>query len=432
LDLIWLNTNEGPSRLTAYARRGTTDILRDIHGITVSDLEQHDGPGYVSFKATGKNKAGRQEIAIGAYTIEGLKGDRLAAAVATAQTRALRRLTLQFVGLAILDESEVSAFTNQSQNAPSQLAIVPPPSVAVSNAPGKDITPEHKVEQAAVNAKLDEVTAAISGTSSNTQGQLLRQDPTHDMTKCVESNVPCGNMFHDITKFTVVGDGIRHNTQEEFEAFQAKLRADAIASLNESARRQEMGIEPTHANPVIEVAPKKTRKPRSPNKPKVDLGPSEPVPVKSIVPEPKDVERIQTTMIPVSQDPKTQAQVSAIASLVELEKATRRNEDGQLNPNSPVNIITKPRLTPDQVKPFRQRLFRVVNDYLEPHGFAPKEGMGNADKMRAFANMMFSDVTNMNELTVEQWEKYLTVLENKIKTEGPAATVKYVEESIGI
>jgi hypothetical protein len=58
--------------------------------------------------------------------------------------------------------------------------------------------------------------------------------------------------------------------------------------------------------------------------------------------------------------------------------------------------------------------------------------MGNADKMRGFAQMMFSDVTNMNELTIEQWEKYLTVLESKIKAEGPQATVKYIEESIGI
>src|SRR3977135_1633102 len=87
LDTIWMNTDEGMRRLTAYARRGTTELLRRIHGISVLSLEQHDGPGYVSFKATGKNETGRQEIAIGAHAIEGLKGDRLAAAVATAQTR---------------------------------------------------------------------------------------------------------------------------------------------------------------------------------------------------------------------------------------------------------------------------------------------------------------------------------------------------------
>jgi hypothetical protein len=93
---------------------------------------------------------------------------------------------------------------------------------------------------------------------------------------------------------------------------------------------------------------------------------------------------------------------------------------------------SKPRLTPDQVKPFRQRLFRIVNDQLEPNGFTPKEGMGNADKMRSFATMMFSDVTNMNELSVEQWEKYLSTLENKVKEIGPAETVKYIESSIGL
>ena len=73
-----------------------------------------------------------------------------------------------------------------------------------------------------------------------------------------------------------------------------------------------------------------------------------------------------------------------------------------------------------------------MNDYLEPHGFAPKEGMGNADKMRALAQVMFPDVSNMNQLNESQWEKYLSTLESKVNTEGPAATIKYIEETIGL
>src|SRR5258708_38770132 len=75
LDLIWMNADDGLRRLVVYARKGTTDILRDTHEIDVTDLVQHDGPGYVSFRATGKDRKGRQEIASGVHSTEGLKGE---------------------------------------------------------------------------------------------------------------------------------------------------------------------------------------------------------------------------------------------------------------------------------------------------------------------------------------------------------------------
>jgi hypothetical protein len=369
LDLIWLNTEEGIRRLTAYARRGTTDILRDIHGITVLSLDQHDGPGYVSFKATGQNKLNRQEIAVGASVTEGLKGDRIAAAVATAQTRALRRLTLQFVGLAVLDESEVNAFPTTTPQAPFvNLWNAPQPIVQPSNEPGKDITP------------------------------------------VVEPQ-----------KEIILSEQTLYSSQEDFEARQAKLRADAIAQLNDFAagempRTKHSVVQnpPKEGVSLQEVAPKKTRKPRGPNKPKVNLGPSAPVPTGNVSTAPVAPSQVEVSL-PVE---------------TKLEQATVATPPVALTVPPPAP--SKPRLTPDQVKPFRQRLFRIVNDQLEPNGFTPKEGMGNADKMRSFATMMFSDVTNMNELSVEQWEKYLSTLENKVKEIGPAETVKYIESSIGL
>jgi hypothetical protein len=146
LDLIWMDGGDGKRRLIAYARRGTTDILRGIHGINVLSITKDSGPGYVSFTAVGKNRDGRQEIAVGAASLEGLKGDRLAAAVATAQTRALRRLTLQFVGGGLLDESELNETTADINRAPASLASMatlpaPQPTVVPNAEAGKDITP---------------------------------------------------------------------------------------------------------------------------------------------------------------------------------------------------------------------------------------------------------------------------------------------------
>ena len=150
LDAIWMDGGDGARRLIPYARRGTTDILREIHGIHVLSLTQHDGPGYVSFTAIGKTRSGRQEIAVGAAATEGLRGDKLAAAIATGQTRALRRLTLQAVGGGILDESELNQTTVDINRANTSLASMatlpaPQPTVTPNAEAGKDVTKDEYV-----------------------------------------------------------------------------------------------------------------------------------------------------------------------------------------------------------------------------------------------------------------------------------------------
>src|ERR1700688_2803482 len=145
-DILWIaDEGTGMKKLQLYARRGTTDVLRSQREINVISMTQHDGPGYVSFTAVGKDKNGRQEIAVGAHSVEGLKGEKLAAAVATAETRAGRRLTLKFVGLGILDYSEVNQDSPLSAPAPDvQLAstsvVFPPmPKISPNPEPGKEI-----------------------------------------------------------------------------------------------------------------------------------------------------------------------------------------------------------------------------------------------------------------------------------------------------
>jgi hypothetical protein len=205
--------------------------------------------------------------------------------------------------------------------------------------------------------------------------------------------------------------------QVEFEAEQAKLRADFVKQMNEKVKTENpIGLVPAAAaknypdvipeDSMIAARKPKTRKPRAPNKPKVDLGPSEPV--------------IQ----PVSPAQSTPPTPVAPAVPEPLKPVTE--------PVAPPIVRVPPKLTPDQVKPFRSRLFHLVNDYLEPHGLKPIEGMGNADKMRSFAQIMFPEIANMNQLDESQWEKYLSNLENKVKEIGPAETVRYLEESIGL
>jgi hypothetical protein len=359
--LTYVDETDGPARLVAYAKRGATEAVRNNLQIDIVSLDNKMIGGSIVFTAVAKSKVtGRQEISTGSKWVDGLQGAPLDDAIMTAQTRALRRVTLQFMGAGVLDESEVSQRkTIYTQSAPQ---FVPPqPTVQPSSAPGKDVTEEQKTE--------------------------------------LHNKIPFAVEFES---------GKVWNTQEEFEAAQAKMRADAIAKLNEASRNAEAGVEPTHNAPAVDIPqPKKPRKPRGPNKAKVDLGPS-------VLPQPDIKPDIPAAVV---------APTPAPAPVVEQPK-----------PDIPAAppAQAKSRLTKEQLKPFRQRNFAMM-EILEKEGkFLQSEGLGRSDKMRLLAGIIFPEITNMNELSAEQWDKYLTLLEQKIQKEGPQATVKFIEDTIGI
>src|SRR6266850_4893357 len=147
LDFIWMNDPEsGLKNRVLYAKRGAAEVLRQNLNISVLSMEHHESNGWLMFTAIGKDGKGRQEIAHGAAYVEGLKADKKAHSVMTASTRALRRLTLQFVAGGILDETEVQA-QSALQDAPTasqaqpigSLVVIPAPQVSISVMPGKDI-----------------------------------------------------------------------------------------------------------------------------------------------------------------------------------------------------------------------------------------------------------------------------------------------------
>src|SRR5208282_2355843 len=138
-DTIWMNSDDGMKRLQVYARRGTTDMLRDKWSVSVTAMDKVDMAGTATFRAVGAKLTGRQEIAIGSAFTDGLSGQKLADAIMTAETRAGRRLTLKFTGLGILDVSEVPA-ASIGAAAGAELAgspvVMPPPTVRPAEAPG--------------------------------------------------------------------------------------------------------------------------------------------------------------------------------------------------------------------------------------------------------------------------------------------------------
>jgi hypothetical protein len=350
--LIWDDDGSTNRKLVAYVLKGGTDIIRANRKITTKSLTNTMLGGAVTFTCTGEDIENRQEIAVGSKSIDGLQGKALDDAVMTAQTRATRRMTLQFVGGGVLDESEVNQATTNlnSQSTPlAELALAAPqPTVKVNDEPGVDVT----------------LTAA---------------------------------------GLNVIATSVI-DTQAEFEAQQKRRRDEAIASLN-----AKPAVEPT-------TEPKK-RRTRGPNKPKPALTPS-------------DLANQLVLTIPPAEPVVMSPSAAVALGTALLENA--KPDPTQANPAAPAQANHTKGLTTEQVKPYRQRLFRLNNDHFEQNGLIQKEGLGRSEQLRMLASMMFPGVANFNEMTVEQWEKYLGNLEDRVKKDGAAETVKYIQESIGV
>lgn len=94
-------------KLVLYAQKGCTDQLRSIYDVSVEDLVESERDGVFIVTAKVRNGKGRTDVAKGAVTIGGLKGDALANAMMKAETKAKRRATLSICGLGVLDETEI-------------------------------------------------------------------------------------------------------------------------------------------------------------------------------------------------------------------------------------------------------------------------------------------------------------------------------------
>ena len=120
-DYITLN-----GKMVLYATRACTDQLRKIHGVSVTDLVECRQDGVLSITCKVSDKSGRTDIATGALTISGLKGNDMANALMKAETKAKRRATLSICGLGLLDETELETIPQAS----TEVAVIPLPTLA--------------------------------------------------------------------------------------------------------------------------------------------------------------------------------------------------------------------------------------------------------------------------------------------------------------
>lgn len=95
------------NKLTLYARKDCTEQLRKLHNVSISIVARELVEDCYLVTARATNAQGRSDEAIGAVSIQGLKGEARANAIMKAETKAKRRVTLSIAGLGVLDEHEV-------------------------------------------------------------------------------------------------------------------------------------------------------------------------------------------------------------------------------------------------------------------------------------------------------------------------------------
>lgn len=99
-------------KLILYAGKRCAEQLRTLHKVSITSLDgvRHDDVFVVTAKAV--DGTGRSDIATGAVSIGGLKGENLSNAMMKAETKAKNRATLSLVGLGMLDRSEIESIPN--------------------------------------------------------------------------------------------------------------------------------------------------------------------------------------------------------------------------------------------------------------------------------------------------------------------------------
>jgi hypothetical protein len=152
----WFDSGDGARKYILYAAKGFSDFMRGKLGIETDSLEESVSDGVVRYKCKGHDKDGRHEIAIGASTIAGLTGKKLEDSFAKAQTKATRRMTLQFVGAGILDESEKSVTSLSVDISSAGLPLAQLPTVEINAAKGKLVEMANEATNRAVDMLHDQ------------------------------------------------------------------------------------------------------------------------------------------------------------------------------------------------------------------------------------------------------------------------------------
>lgn len=401
LDTIWMQNENGPGQsLVVYARRGTAEILRNLKGIEISSLSQTITPqGSIVFTATGKDAKNRQEIAIGSKYVGSLTGKALDDAIMTASTRALRRVTMQFTSLGILDESEVGAVQGSTVNpaagatlAGSAVVLPPAPTVPANNAPGRDITPP-KTEMIPVSQ------------DPKTQAQVAAVIAIRELQK---SETPA--------EFSARMDGLRNDAQTQLAE---KATGRSNVPVTNATPAPTLAPVTAQVEPIETAAkPKRARKARNTvsmdgPEPEVVSQPT-PAPQAAPAPPPAPVITLPASIPPPISVPVVPASVP-LSAVVPAPVAANPAPQSTDFPGKPSEA---------QMADYRKRVSVYTSE------LPSSENMGSVQKMRAFITHMSGAAPQT--MTVEQWEETLGWFVSFVERNKVKGLVTYINDCLGV
>ena len=357
----------GKQHLVLYATKPATDAIRGVQGI--SDVEQTGVLILTAYVVTTKvqNKEGRTLMAQGAVDLEGKRGRALENGIALAQTRSSRRAALAMSGLGLLDESELSD-------------IIQNP---VSDAP----TPLPKVKQPAAkpNTAVGKDITAPAGLTLKAPPQAVATQPIVS-EKVVEAEPEPARLPNPAAGLKLAGDNL------------------AGPGLNRAGRTIEKPVAPVQVNSAVptqvidaapaEEAPKKTRKKRTPK-----------VVAESV---PDTLEQVENAIAP------------EIAALPVAALAPKATVTTLATPNS------------EQAKAYVARL-KELRDVVLKDSLTISHGMGPVTKLRKFFSVVNNNIgeTNLDKLTVAQWETTFEFIDGTLNAGGPQALADAINYNIG-
>ena len=399
LDYIWMNDSEtGLKNRVLYAKRGAAEVLRQNLKISILSMVPYESNGWLMFTATGQDGTGRQEIAHGSAYVDGLKADKKAHSVMTASTRALRRLTLQFVAGGVLDETEVQAQSAlQGPVAASNAAlagspaVMPPPQMAPSTMPGKDITPL----------------------------------PSQNETPLVNQSENIAKVYAEGAAALAAMSVPKAVIPEYFDAQNPPKEGDSLQTIADVDPKCQVYVQENLTEP------RKKRQYRRKNQ--VDIaspGQQTEMPVGQIDATGKIIpispEPVVSTVVEMTVQPEKVAlplaQPISVAPPQSLEKQALTTEE-------PVKPVI-PVLSKEKQDEYRTRLSKYYNDVLPRGGMQSSEGIGGPTmKTRRFA-AIHTGVADTKQMTEDHWEDLFEFLD--ANAVNPKFLVDYINKALGV
>jgi len=399
LDTIWMQNENGPGQsLVVYARRGTAEILRNKLGIQVTSLTSAVTQGSIVFTAAGNidfhDETKRHEIAVGSKYITGLTGKALDDAIMTASTRALRRLTMQFTTLGLLDESEVKSTVGDTVNLAAAVTlagsamVIPPQPATVNNAPGKDVTGIVAVGGGSTGVSTGGVgiTTILKPTM-----QEMRDEATAFLAAKPAAKQPDINPA--ISPEQPVSTSVESTTSSETEPDKQVDKPSAETSAKpKRARKAKNSVSLETSGPEPEIV----TKPDLPSPGALSLAPINPNTFAPVVAAPINTQSLTMT-----------APLPATAPVA---------------PASVADFAGKP--SAEQMADYRKKV-SVFTSQLPS-----SENLGSVQKMRAFITKMSGHTPQF--MTTEQWEETLAWFEFFVGRNQIKGLVTYINDTLGV